>query len=155
MGMKVCLFFIVLCFIVDSCIYTHEPKKRIIFTTPELLALHRILQELTSESTVDDDDDVAEEPSIFEQLTLFIDSRLRNTLFPYTFKNGTNALSPDHLIFMTHFLEKNISSGHEAFHLVQQGYGKKCKNSMRITIQKLYNTIKGCPPELLHQLKIT
>ena len=154
MNMKVYLFFIVLCLIIDSCIYTHEPKKRIVFTTPELTALHHILQELASESNVDDDDDVAEEPNIFEQLTLFIDSRLRNTLFPYNSKNGTNALSPDHLIFMTHFLEKKISSGHEAFHLVQQVYGKKCKNSMRITIQKLYNTIKGCPPELLQTLKI-
>ena len=152
--MEIHLFFTLFFFLINKNIYTQEPKKEIVFTIPGLTALHTILQELASESSADDDDDIIEEPSIFQQLTLFIDSRLKNKAFYYNQNSKPNILSPTHLAFMTHFLEKKILMPHEAFHVIQQREGVTHKNKIRNTIEEIYNTIKSCPPELLTALKV-
>lgn len=127
--------------------YTQELEKRTRSTIAGLTILRYILHELASESNVDD---ASEEPNIFEQLTLFIDTRLDNTPFP----PQLNILSHAHLAFITNILEKKIRMPHELSHVIQQQQGVVDKNNIKHTVEKLYGTIRSSPPEFLQALKI-
>ncbi len=130
--------------------YTQEAKKRITLSLTCLTALRHILHELANESDVDT---LSEEPNIFEQLTFFIDTRLNNIQLPPSILTHPNALSAVHLAFIASILEKKISIPHEAYHVVQQTHAN-CKSKIKHTVEKLYGTIRSCPPELLHALKV-